>query len=127
MKRYDILSWFAVIPMALLAAEERGVTPSPLTTVEVLPGHPWDGKGAEQLQGPFAEALKTMLDSGFPDPVGLAYREITIPTGNCDSGDSGEIETEGWLLPAENGGACLCDRLERLGLSGGPHRGTGGS
>jgi hypothetical protein len=102
MKCYDILSCFAVFHIALFAAEEREFAPSPLTTVEVLPGHPWDGKGAEQLQGPFAEALKSLLDAGFPDPAGLVYRKITIPTGNCNSGDSGEIETEGWLLPAEN-------------------------
>jgi hypothetical protein len=107
MKCYDILSCFAVfpmalIPMALFAAEERAFVPSPLTTAEVLPGRQWDGKGAEQLQGPFADALKMLLDAGFPDPAGLVYQKITIPTGNCNSGDSGEIETEGWLLPAEN-------------------------
>ena len=93
---------FAAFPLALFAVEDREFVPSPLTASEVLPGHGWDGKGAELFQGPFADALKTLFAAGFPDPAGLDYQKITIPTGNCYTGDSGEIETEGWLLPAGN-------------------------
>ena len=103
MKNFCWLGGFAAFPLALLAVEDREFVPSPLTASEELPSHEWDGKGAEQLQGPFADALKTLFAAGFPDPAGLDYQKITIPTGNCYSGDSGEIETEGWLLPSENG------------------------
>lgn len=103
MKNFCWLGWFAAFPLALLAVEDREFVPSPLTASEELPSHGWDGKGAEQFQGPFAEALKTLFAAGFPDPAGLDYQKITIPTGNCYSGDSGENETEGWLLPSEKG------------------------
>jgi hypothetical protein len=105
MKNLWWLAWLGVSTWGTCAEEAREFIPSPLTLSDEIPGHPWDGKGAGEFKGPFAAALKELLAAGFPDPAGLAYEKIAIPTGNCWGGDTGVIETEGWLLPAEKDGA----------------------
>lgn len=98
------MGWFGALSLTAAGADERDFFPSPLTMATEIPGHPWDGKGAEEFEGPFAAALRELLAAGFPDPAGLAYQKIEIPTGSCQ-GDTGVVATEGWLLPAEKEGA----------------------
>lgn len=91
------------LPLVAIAkqSKEPAFVPAPMTEVDVIPGRPWDGKGAAEFRGPFADALKSLLAAGLPDPTGLPYRKLSIPTGNCYTGDDGVQETEAWLLPDE--------------------------
>jgi len=104
MKNLWLIGCLGAFSFAIYAEEEREFIPSPLTMTAEIPGHPWDGKGAEEFKGPFAGALKELLGSGFPDPAGLPYQKAGIPTGSCWGGDTGVVETEGWLLPVEKDG-----------------------
>ncbi len=105
MKNLWWLAWLGAFGMGAPAGEvAQEFIPSPLTTSAEIPGHPWDGKGAGDFNGPFAAALKELLAAGFPDPAGLPYQKIAIPTGSCWGGDAGVTETEGWCLPAEKDG-----------------------
>ncbi|HSP43424.1 MAG TPA: hypothetical protein VLO11_11180, partial [Luteolibacter sp.] len=105
MKNLCSLAWLAVSSFATRAEEAADFIPSPLTMHDEIPGHFWNGENAGEFKGPFAAALKELLAAGFPDPKGLPYRKIGIPTGTCWGGDTGVTETEGWLLPAEQDGA----------------------
>jgi hypothetical protein len=105
MKNRWLLTGLGVFSLAAYAEEPPEFIPSPLTMSAEIPGRPWDGKGAEAFKGPYATALKELLAVGFPDPAGLVYHKIEIPTGTCWGGDAGVAETEGWLLPAEKDAA----------------------
>jgi hypothetical protein len=104
MKHVWWLAWLGASSLAAVAEEAPDFIPSPLAMSDEIPGHPWDGTGADEFKGPFAAALKALLAAGFPDPAGLAYQKIEIPTGSCWGGDTGVSGTEGWLLPAEKDG-----------------------
>jgi hypothetical protein len=104
MKSVLLLSWLVLSGVAK-SGQPGTIGPSPLTLHSAFPEHPWkvDAKEASMWKGTFAPAVRTLLEAGLPDPVGLPYRKIAIPTGNCYSGDSGAIRTEGWMLPAKHG------------------------
>jgi hypothetical protein len=52
------------------------------------------------LPAKLIEATKDLYGAGLADPRGCEYREISVSTGNCWSGDSGLAKTRGWVLPA---------------------------
>ena len=91
------------LTLALAAAASDEFQPSPPTKVSELPRRAWNGKNEPKMEGPFAEAAVLLFKAGLPDPAGLPYHTISIPTGNCYYGDGGLIETRGWMLPADDG------------------------
>ena len=72
-----------------------------LSASQLLPERSWNpsDEDAKNWGGPFASALRIMMDGGLPDPIGLPYHKVTLVTGNCYSGYDGANETEAWLLP----------------------------
>ncbi|RYD65549.1 MAG: hypothetical protein EOP83_07175, partial [Verrucomicrobiaceae bacterium] len=100
-----LLHCLLVGPATLWADELPAFRESQLTKEAAFPQHRWSASEAEEKtwKEPFAGPLKKLLELGLPDPLGLPYHKIEIPTGNCSTGDSGIIPTEGWLLPAEEG------------------------
>lgn len=90
---------------AALNAEEDKPSDYHLAPTREFPTRTWkvSEKEAKSWEGPFASALKVMLEAGYPDPAGLPYHRIRISTGNCYTGDDGITQTEGWLLPSKKG------------------------
>lgn len=100
----------AFLPLALalavtIHAKEGDALEYHLAPTRAFPTRTWkkSEKEAETWKGPFAPALRTMLEAGLPDPSGLPYHNIGISTGNCYTGFDGITRTEGWLLPAKPG------------------------
>ncbi len=101
---YSLLA-LALCGALQLHAQEEKPAEYRLAPTRDFPSRPWQAadKEAESWKGPFAPALKLLLEAGLPDPAGLPYHQIGITTGNCYSGFDGIIETEGWLLPKKEG------------------------
>jgi len=102
---------FAFLPVAggLAFAEDPAVEAGamvivPMARAAEFPTRAWTGNVAElSFQGPFADALKSLLIAGFPDPAGSPYRKISIVVGDPLGGREVR-ETEGWVLPAGDDG-----------------------
>ncbi len=100
-----VLPLLALAFAATIQAAEEEMLEYHLVPTRSFPTRTWktSEKEAETWKGPFAPALRTLLEAGFPDPAGLPYHHIGISTGNCYTGHDGITRTEGWLLPANPG------------------------
>ncbi len=92
---------------AALDAVKKGaeaVVIVPMARSTEFPTHAYPGNAADlSFEGPFAGALKSLLESGIPDPGGLPYQKISIVVGDSLGGREVK-ETEGWVLPATGDG-----------------------
>jgi hypothetical protein len=100
-KSFTIVCATLFLAAATTAADDQ---PAPPFRGQGLPtppaqDRPWTPPQSN-LAAPIVSATQELFRAGLADPRGCEYREISLRTGNCWSGDSGIAKTHGWVLPA---------------------------
>jgi hypothetical protein len=83
--------------------------PSPPLKQENLPEPPmqhsaWSPVKVE-LPSELLSATARLFKQGLADPRGCEYREVSVGTGSCWSGDAGVVHCHGWAFPAGDAAA----------------------
>ncbi len=99
--RYGLVCLFGMMMVRGYGQTPRYVPSPPFrgTALPIAPQQklPWTPPAG--FPDPLVAATSTLFDQGLADPRGCAYRQISIGIGNAGDGDSGVIQTHGWVLP----------------------------